>query len=50
MAMNKLLELLSVNSDLSYGEMATMLNESEENIKIRLHNTKKMALSRATRL
>lgn len=33
MVMDKLLQLLSVNSDLSYGEMATMLNESEETIK-----------------
>ena len=31
--MDKLLQLLGENSELSYGEMATMLNESEENIK-----------------
>lgn len=30
------MQLLSVNSDLSYGEMATMLNESEEYIKAKI--------------
>ena len=31
--MDKLLQLLSENSDLSYSEMAVMLNESEEAVK-----------------
>ena len=39
--MDKLLKLLSENSDLSYSEMAVMLNESEEAIKEKIEKYKK---------